>query len=120
MKRLILPLLILSSTAIAGESLTKSEKGEVEILLAESASKLLYLERDCDKPMDAEKFVELSKLKAFEEGYTTIEGISWDRVALKAHKGYGALKVKAPMGELCKQYREDIRGMYRFLKPIEE
>lgn len=118
MKRLILPLLILSSTAFADNSLTKAEKGEVELMLAESASKLLYLERDCGKAMDAGKFKELAKLKAFSEGYMTIEGISWDRVKRKAHKGYGALKIEAPMGELCEQYRSDIKGNYRFLKEI--
>ncbi len=116
MKRLILPLLVLSSTAFAGESLTKSEKGEVELMLAESASKLLYLDRDCDKAIDAEKFKELAKLKAFSEGYMTIDGISWDRVKRKAHQGYGALKIEAPLGELCEQYKKDIKGNYRFLK----
>lgn len=118
MKLLILPLVLLSSIAFADQSLTKSEKSEVELLLAESASKLIYLERDCGKAMDTEKFKELAKIKAFSEGFTTIEGISWERVKRKAHQGYGMLKIEAPLGELCKQYREDIRGSYRFLKDM--
>lgn len=116
MKQLILALSLISSTAMATGSLTQTEQGEVELLLAESASKLLYLERDCNKPIDTEKFKELAQLKAFSEGYMTIEGISWDRVKRKAHQGYGALKIEAPLGQLCEQYRSDIKGNYRFLK----
>ena len=116
MKRLILPLLLLSSATFATESLTKAEKGDVELLLAEAASKLIYLERDCGKPIDVNKFKELAKIKAFSEGYMTIEGISWDRVKEKAHKGYDELKNKAPTGELCEQYKGQIKGNYRFLK----
>jgi len=116
MKRLILPLLLLSSAAFAAEPLTKAEKGEVESLLAEAASKLIYLDRDCGKPIDSEKFKELSKLKAFSEGYMTIEGISWERVKRKAHQEYGMLKIDAPLGELCEQYKAAIKGNYRFLK----
>ena len=115
MKRLILPLL-LSSAVLAAEPLTKTEKGEVESLLAEAASKLIYLDRDCGKAIDAEKFKELSKLKAFSEGYMTIEGISWNRVKRKAHQGYGMLKIEAPLGELCEQYKKDIKGTHQFLK----
>lgn len=116
MKRLILPLLLLSSAAFAAEPLTKSEKGEVESLLAEAASKLIYLERDCGKPVDGDKFKELAKLKAFSEGYMTIEGISWTRVKRKAHQEYGMLKIEAPLGELCAEYKAQIKGNYRFLK----
>jgi len=116
MKRLILPLLALSCATFAAEPLTKSEKSEVESLLAEAASKLLYLDRDCGKTMDVEKFKELAKLKAFSEGFMTIEGISWDRVKRKAHQEYGMLKIDAPLGELCEQYKASIKGNYRFLK----
>ena len=105
MKKIILILFLLSNTSFATESLTTTEKSEVELLLAEAASKLLYLERDCNLPMDTEKFKELAKLKAFSEGYMTIEGISWDRVKRKAHQGYGALKIEAPLGQICSQYQ---------------
>ncbi|TPH15240.1 hypothetical protein [Litorilituus lipolyticus] len=116
MKYLILPLALISTSVFASDTLSKSEKGEVELMLAEAASKLIYLERDCGKPMDKQKFKELAKIKAFSEGFTTIEGISWERVKRKAHKGYGALKIEAPVGELCEQYKADIKGNYRFLK----
>jgi hypothetical protein len=119
MKKFILILLLISSSSYATESLTKTEKSEVELLLAEAASKLLYLERDCNMPMDKEKFKEFAKLKAFSEGYMTIKGISWDRVKRKAHQGYGALKIEAPLGQLCEQYQSDIKGNYRFLKEID-
>lgn len=116
MKRLILPLLLLSSSVLAAEPLTKNEKSEVESLLAEAASKLIYLERDCGKAVDAEKFKELAKLKAFSEGYMTIDGISWKSVKRKAHQEYGMLKIEAPLGELCDEYKAAIKGSYRFLK----
>jgi len=116
MKRLILPLLVLSSVTIAAEPLTKSEKSEVESLLAEAASKMIYLNRDCGKEINADKFKELAKLKAFSEGFMTIEGISWERVKRKAHQEYGMLKIDAPLGELCEQYKSAIKGSYRFLK----
>lgn len=119
MKGLILSLslVLLSTTAIANDdALSKREKGEIELLLAESASKLIYLERDCDMPMDKSKFKELSKLKAFSEGHLSIEGISWERVKRKSHQAYGMLKIEAPIGELCEQFKADIKGSYRFLK----
>lgn len=116
MKRLILPLLAISCATFAAEPLTKSEKSEVESLLAEAGGKLLYLDRDCGKPMDVEKFKEIAKLRAFSEGFMTIEGISWDRVKRKAHQEYGMLKIDAPLGELCEQYKAALKGNYRFLK----
>lgn len=116
MKRLILPLLLINSAVFAAEPLTKTEQGEVESLLAEAASKLIYLDRDCGKEIDPKKFKELSKLKAFSEGYMTIEGISWEHVKRKAHQEYGMLKIDAPLGELCDQYKAAIKGKYRFLK----
>jgi len=33
----------------------------------------IYLERDCGKAMDVDKFKELARLKAFSEGYMKIE-----------------------------------------------
>lgn len=118
MKYVLLSLALISSSALATSSLSSSEKSEIELLLAESASKLIYIERDCGKPMDPKKFKELAKLKAFSEGYTSIEGISWERVKRKAHQGYGALKIEAPLGELCEQYKKDLKGSYRFLKEV--
>ncbi len=116
MKHIILPLLLLSFTAAASDTLTSSEKSEVELLLSEAGSKLIYTERDCGKPIDVDKFKELAKLKAFSEGFMTIEGINWERVKRKAHQGYGVLKIEAPLGELCEQYLADIKAKYRFLK----
>jgi hypothetical protein len=43
MKKLIIALSLISSTAMASGSLTQTEQGEIELLLAETASKLLYL-----------------------------------------------------------------------------
>ncbi len=116
MKRYLLPLLAISCTTIAAEPLSKSEKGELESLLAEAASKMIYLNRDCGKDINADKFKELAKLKAFSEGFMTIEGISWERVQRKAHQEYGMLKIDAPLGELCEQYKAAIKGNYKFLK----
>ncbi len=116
MKQLILALSLISSTAMATGSLTQTEQGEVELLLAESASKLLYLERDCNKPTDQDKFEELAQVKAFSEGYETIEGISWARIESQSEDKYKVLKTQAPQGQLCEQYKNDIKGNYRFLK----
>ena len=116
MKKLILPLVFLSSSVFAAQPLSDAHKGEIELMLAEAASKLIYLNNDCGKSIDPEKFKELAKLKAFSEGYMTIEGISWENTKRKANKMYGALKIEAPMGELCSEFREDIRGHYDFLK----
>ena len=116
MKQLILVLSLISSTAMATGTLTQIEQGEVELLLAESASKLLYLERDCNKPIDKEKFEELAQIKAFSEGYETIKGISWARIESQSEHNYTVLKTQAPQGQLCEQYQSDIKGNYRFLK----
>jgi len=76
MKQLIIALSLISSTAMATGTLTQIEQGEVELLLAESASKLLYLERDCNKPIDKEKFEELAQIKAFSEGYESMRELA--------------------------------------------
>ena len=116
MKKLILPLMLLSSSEFSAQPLSDTQKGEIEFLLAEAASKLIYLNNDCNKPIDPEKFKELAKIKAFSEGYMTIEGISWENTKRKANIMYGALKIEAPLGEMCSEFREDIRGHYQFLK----
>ena len=118
MKALILSLslVLLSTATIADDALSNREKGEIELLLAESASKMIYLDRDCGKPIDKEKFKELAKIKAFSEGHISIKGISWEHVKRGAHKGYGMLKIEAPMGEYCEKFEADIKGNYRFLK----
>lgn len=116
MKQLILALSLISSTAMATGTLTQMEQGEVELLLAESASKLLQLERDCNKPIDNEKFEELAQIKAFSEGYGSIEGINWSRIEVQSQHGYEKLKAQAPQGQLCEQFNSKIKGNYRFLK----
>ena len=116
MKQLILALSLISSTAMATGTLTQREQGEVELLLAESASKLLYLERDCNKPFDNEKFEELAQIKAFSEGYESIEGISWPRIEAQSQRGYEKLNAQASQGQLCEQFNREIKGNYRFLK----
>lgn len=116
MKQLILALSLISSTAMATGTLTQIEQGEIELLLADSASKLLYLERDCNKPIDNEKFEELAKIKAFSEGYESIEGISWSRIEVQSQHGYEKLKAEASQGQLCEQFNREIKGNYRFLK----
>ena len=116
LKALFISCVLLCAPAMAEEALTKSEKAQVEAILTEAASKLIYLDRDCDKPIDGEKFKELAKLKAFSEGFETIEGISWETIRVEAHRQYGVLKTEAPVGELCKQYEADIKDSYMFLK----
>jgi hypothetical protein len=116
MKQLILALSLISSTAMATGTLTQIEQGEVELLLAESAGKLLYLERDCNRPIDNDKFEELAKIKAFSEGYQSIEGISWSRIEVQSQRSYEKLKVQASQGQLCEQFNREIKGNYRFLK----
>ena len=108
-----------SFSCFASEELSKEQVKDVEALLVEATSKLIYLDRDCDKPIDGEKVKELAKLKAFSEGFHTLEGISWESIRVEAHRKYGELKVKAPVGELCEQYKADIKGSYKFLKDID-
>ena len=111
--------LVVSFGCFATEKLSKNQVKEVEALLIEATSKLIYLDRDCDKPIDGEKVKELAKLKAFSEGYHTLEGISWENIREQAHRKYGELKMKAPIGELCEQYKADIKDNYQFLKDID-
>lgn len=125
MKYLIILLAALSATTFAHETpeapktLSSSEVEQVEVLLTEAAAKSIYVTRHCDKPIDVDKFKELAKIKAFSEGFETIEGISWDNVKEGAHKQYDALNAKAPKGELCVEYLADLKGKYRFLKDID-
>ena len=116
MKNILILMMLLTSATISAETLSKSQSNEIESLLAESSSKLIYLERDCGKDMDVDKFKEIAKLKAFSEGYTTLNGISWADVREQAHQDYGVLRAEAPAGELCHAYEEQIKGTYRFLK----
>jgi hypothetical protein len=121
MKRLILSLTLalISGSALAVEPLTSDQKLELELILAEAASKLIYIDRDCDMPVDKTKIPDLAKIKAFSEGYYTVEGISWENTKREAHKRYGALKIDAPMGELCAEYIEHFKDGYKFLKDID-
>lgn len=109
-------LVIGNAQALTEKELTEEQVSEVEILLTEAASKLIYMNNECNAPIDAEKFKELAKIKAFSEGYQTIEGISWDHVKVEAHRQYGQLKVEAPMGEYCDKFKEDFKSAYPFLK----
>ncbi|KGJ99591.1 hypothetical protein [Thalassotalea sp. ND16A] len=120
MKYLFILFTLLSANAFAEETLSKSQVKSVEAMLIEAGSKMLYLTRDCDKPIDPSKFKELAKIKAFSEGYETIEGVSWKTIQRESHRQYGELKTEAPMGELCEQYKADIKGNYKFLKDIDE
>lgn len=116
MKYLSLALLFASTSVFAAEPVSGSEKTEIESLLAEAGSKMIYLKRECDLPVDYDKFKELAKIKAFSEGHLSIEGISWANVKRASHIEYGMLKIAAPLGESCEQIRADIKGLYRFLK----
>ncbi|OUS31349.1 hypothetical protein A9Q98_02790 [Thalassotalea sp. 42_200_T64] len=118
MKYFLILFTLLSANAFAEDGLSKSQVKKVEAILIEAASKALYLTRDCDKPIDPSKFQELAKIKAFSEGYETIEGVSWETIKREAHRQYGVLKTEAPLGELCEQYKADIKGNYKFLKDI--
>lgn len=110
--------LLFSSHAIAHDdkNLTEEQIQEVEALLTEAAGKLIYMNNECDAPVDAEKFKELAKIKAFSEGYQTIEGISWEHVKEDANRQYEALKMQAPEGELCEKFKNDFKNAYPFLK----
>lgn len=122
MKYLIILLAALSANTFAHEpvdALSSSQIKQVEALLTEAAGKSIYVTNHCDKPIDPSKFKELAKIKAFSEGYETIEGISWDNVKEGAHQQYADLKAKAPKGELCAEYLADLKGKYRFLKDID-
>ncbi|QDP02079.1 hypothetical protein FNC98_12455 [Thalassotalea sp. PS06] len=107
-----------SPLVFANEAPNAQERQEIEMLLAEAAGKMIYLTKQCDKPVDKDKFKELSKLKAFSEGYESIEGISWENVRDEANQNYGELKAKGPNGEFCEQYEKDIKNAYPFLKPL--
>lgn len=116
MKPILLLLTVFSFSSVASESLSTDQINSVQNLLAEAGGKSLYVTELCDKPIDPEKFKELAKIKAFSEGYETIEGISWEVVKDKAHKQFAELKKQAPEGQLCDKYLADLKGNYRFLK----
>ncbi|TLU61510.1 hypothetical protein FE810_14730 [Thalassotalea litorea] len=109
---------LLSTCVVAAEAPNAEERNKIEMLLAEAAGKMIYLTKQCDKPVDPEKFKELSKLKAFSEGYQSIEGISWEHVRDEANQKYGELNAEGPDGEFCEQYEKDIQNAYPFLKPM--
>ncbi|MGL1959082.1 MAG: hypothetical protein OCD00_17415 [Colwellia sp.] len=116
MKQILL-ISALFSTSLMAENLHPGEdRAAIEAMLIEAASKGIYITRDCDKPIDMEKFKELSRIKAFSEGHNTIESVRWEKIKFKAHKQYGALKIKAPVGELCNQFKNEIKDSYQWLK----
>ncbi|NMP17496.1 hypothetical protein [Thalassotalea sp. Y01] len=113
-------------TIITASCLTVSAAGlasddrtaELEELLANDASKLIYLSRDCDMPIDAEKFKDLAALKAMMEGYGNTDNVDWEKVTKMAHEGYGKIKVEAPVGEKCPEYKDQLGEKYEWLKDI--
>ena len=97
------------------QTLTVNQIADLEGILSDEGAKAIYLSRDCDKPIDADKFYEMAKLKALSEGFPTSNGIDRENTRRKAHVKYGQLKSEAPLGELCTQYKADIEGKYRWL-----
>jgi hypothetical protein len=61
----------------------------------------------------------LIKLKSLSEGFTTTNGINEDNMRRQTHINYGELKMKAPMGELCTEYKADLKGKYRWLAELD-
>lgn len=106
-----------SASAFATE-MTKDQIQDVEALLAEGGAKSLYLTRECDKPIDPDKFRDLSKLKAISEGYPGVDGIDWENVKRESHIGYAKMKLDAPLGEACPALLEELKGKYRWLRDI--
>lgn len=129
MKYTLLSLMLVTTPVLAMQDVPKSEVEEVtnkatspeyqaklQRKVAEAASKFLYVSRDCEMPIDPEKFKNWVKLKAFSEGYTSIEGVDWETVKREAHINYGKLKIEAPEGELCKKYKAFLKDKYQWLK----
>ncbi len=118
MKYLLLVLTFLSTGALAIDPLTREQLVEVEAHIAEAASKGMYITYLCDKPIDPSKFKEFAKIKAFSEGYFTLEGVQWSAVEGEAKKQYQVLKADAPNGELCEKIMSELQIDYKFLKDI--
>jgi len=112
MKKLFIPLFAISTFSFA----ETMDLTPVELLLADTASQLIYLDKDCNKPIDPQKFRELAKLKAMSEGYFSVEDIDWEKIKLVGNINYGSLKSEYPLSERCEEFREEIRGNYRFLQ----
>lgn len=93
---------------------------KLEYILAEAGSKSLYLTRDCDKPIDPEKFKDMADVKAVMEGFQSADEVNWDSIKLASHIKYAELKTEAPMGEYCAQYKKEVKGKYKWLKDIDE
>lgn len=93
---------------------------KLEYILAEAGSKSLYLTRDCDKPIDPEKFKSMADVKAVMEGFKSADEVNWDNIQLASHIKYAELKTDAPMGELCSQYKKEVKGKYKWLKDTDE
>jgi hypothetical protein len=96
----------------------KSKKLDLEILLANDVSKLIYLNNDCAMPITIEKeqFRDIAKVRAISEGIFSLDDIDWTNIKREGHKKYGMLKIEAPMGEYCKKYSDTIGGNYKFIK----
>jgi len=101
------------------QTLTVNQIADLEEILSDAGAKAIYLSRDCNKPIDADKFFEMAKLNVLSEGFSTSKGIDREDIRRQAHIKYGQLKVKSPMGELCQEYKAELKGNYRWLADLD-
>ncbi|GGA81010.1 hypothetical protein GCM10011369_23710 [Neiella marina] len=97
MKALLLGLgVMVAGTAMANDEAQLTDE------LVQLAAEAKYISIDCDIPLDKDKFIDLTKIYAFNNGYDPKTEINWEYVKLESHKLYMTMKSDLPhAGQAC-------------------
>ncbi|MBW8191049.1 hypothetical protein K0504_08390 [Neiella marina] len=105
MKAMVLgaALVSMSSVVVAEEALLTED-------LIRLAGEAKYISIDCGMPLDKEKFMDLTKLYAFKEGYSPDTEVNWEHIKLESHKYYMQMKEDLPGAQQgCDSLKEQFK-----------
>lgn len=108
MRAMVLGAALLSMSTVA----VASEEAQLTDDLIRLAGEAKYISIDCDMPLDKEKFIDLTKIYAFNHGYSPDIEVNWDYVKLESHKYYMQMKEDLPTaGQACDSLKDKFKDV---------
>lgn len=108
MRAMVLGAALLSMGTVA----VASDEAQLTDDLIRLAGEAKYISIDCDMPLDKEKFMDLTKIYAFNNGYSPDTQVNWDHIKLESHKYYMQIKEDLPTaGQGCESFKEKFKDV---------
>ncbi|MCM2678669.1 hypothetical protein [Echinimonas agarilytica] len=95
MRSLVFAVSILAATSVFAEEKQLADE------LVPIAAEAKYLIAQCGQDLDPERFVDLSKIYAYTNGYSPDSEIDWDYVKLESHKLFMQMQQDLPNASGC-------------------